>query len=499
MEKIARIKAHWPVLASAVLLSLAFPPANLSLLSLIALAPLLGYLRNADQKTARRGGYWFGFIYFAFQMFWVFPFVQSWTGSPLMAAIPWVVCAFLAGFFYSATAWLVQMCWAKNRPWAIPLVWVGIEAFRAYIPVLAFPWGIVALPLVHFPVVGQLASVGTVFFVSAWAVLVNVVASVFLFPPRGENFDRMPLGKQTVRMGAVCVALLLGSGLRYITPVKGEKKTFVIGQPGVDMAFTPRAERAPKMTEAAAKATSLAARIGADLTVFPEGFAAGGATLPPESPLGPTPGAPVLFGGNREEGGSTYQSAFAYDGQWQAADKTRLVVFGEFVPFRDVLPFLKGFRLPSGDLTPAKWLTTLDVNKIKVGALICFEGLFPDLAERHSRNGAQVLVQMSIDDWYENTPAYQQLWLSSIWRSIESGLPLVRVGGRGQSLATDARGNIITMLPIGGQDPAQVTLTVPEKSDAFGYRFVFVWLTWLTIAAVAVDAWRGRKKASRGK
>jgi apolipoprotein N-acyltransferase len=161
-----------------------------------------------------------------------------------------------------------------------------------------------------------------------------------------------------------------------------------------------------------------------------------------------------------------------------------LVVFGEYVPFREQIPFLQNFNLPAGDLIPADHLQTMDIGGMKVGQLICFEGVFPDLVVEHSNNGAQVLVQMSIDDWYEGTPAHDQLWMSSVWRSIESGLPLLRVGGRGHSLATDSRGNLIADVPVGVRRAEKVVVSVPAHSDAFGGRFGFVYLCWAVCVGV---------------
>lgn len=487
----------WPAWLSAVLLALAFPPTNLSLLVFVALAPLFGFLRIANNRDAKIAGYQFGFLFFAHQMMWLLPFVEQWTGSYALAAIPWIITAFLAGFFYMGTAWLVHRAWQKGWPWLIPIVWVAIEGFRAYLPYLAFPWGITALPLWQFPYLAQSAAFGTIFLTSAWVVLANVLISLFLFPPKGEDFDRLPFGKTSVRMGMAFLAILIISGLRFADRPETKTTTMVVGQPGVDLAYTPPEQLPGELRAAAESIIGTAGAVGSQLTIFPEGFAPASSSIPPQNPIGPTPSVPVLFGGHRREGETTYQAAFAYDGQWQYADKTRLVIFGEYVPFRDSLPFLKGFRLPSGDLTPSDELKTMTVNGIRVGALICFEGVFPDLAERHSRQGAQVLAQMSIDDWYAGTPAWSQLWMSSVWRSIESGLPLLRVGGKGQSLATDVRGSVIQTAPPGRQAAMRVNVGLPERSDAFGYRFVFVWLTWAAAAAFSiVEILRSRQKTS---
>ncbi len=469
---------YWPAWASAILLSLAFPPTNFNLLVFVALAPLFGFLRVATAKEARRAGYLFGFLFFSHQMFWLIPFVGGWTKSYALAAIPWILTALAAGVFYMLSSWMTWLAWQRKWPWIIPLLWVSVEAWRAYLPALAFPWGITALPLWSFPYLGQTAAIGTIFLTSAWVVLANVLVSIFAFPPKGENFDKLPFGRVSVRMGLIFLLLMVGSSMRFAFRPETQKVTMVVGQPGVDMAFTPKEEQAPLLREAAQSIMATAASIDSKLTIFPEGFTGVSESLPPISPVGPNPPVPVMFGGNRRHGDKTYQSAYAFDGTWHYADKTRLVIFGEYVPFRNSLSFLQGFNLPSGDLNPSDTLTTMKVGATKVGALICFEGVFPDLAERHSRNGAQVLAQMSIDDWYIDTPAWSQLWMSSVWRSIESGLPLLRVGGKGMSLATDNRGSIIAMAPVGKTVAMRFDAQVPAESDAFGYRFAFVWLLW---------------------
>ena len=235
---------------------------------------------------------------------------------------------------------------------------------------------------------------------------------------------------------------------------------------------------------------------GTQTVIFPEGMTGASASLPPAGPFGPKPVPSVIFGGQRLADGVIYQSAYAYDGEWKLADKTRLVIFGEFVPFRDQLPFLKSFNLPSGDLTPAETLTTLEVDGVVTGAMICFEGVFPDLSERHSRNGAQVLAVMSIDDWYEGTMAQGQLYTSSIWRSIESGLPLLRSASKGVSLVTDQRGRVMVQAPYGKLTAMRAEVMVPEGSDAFDYRFGFVWLCWLFSGLVVVHRFLPRRKAA---
>jgi len=149
------------------------------------------------------------------------------------------------------------------------------------------------------------------------------------------------------------------------------------------------------------------------------------------------------------------------------------------VPGRNFLPFLDKFNLPSGDLKESKELKTMDVKGIRVGALLCFEGLFPDLADKHCALGSQLLAVLAIDDWYEDTPAVPQLMSGSVWRSAESGLPVVRSASRGVTLATDCRANIIGQAAWAKPTVMRVELPIPDKSDAFAGKFAFVYLCWV--------------------
>lgn len=493
-KPLVRKPPFWYVLASIAVLSLAFPPVEWCFLVFVGLAPLLAYLRDCNTKQALKAGYFFGFFYFGYQMLWVAEFVGRWLNSLALGFLPWFICAFLAGFFYMLTAWLVHLCYKIRKPWLAPLVWAGIEGLRAYFPVLAFPWAFVAHPLWRFPWLVQHAAFGTVLLVSTWVVLINLILAETVLKPK-ESHRHVPT-EHLFRYGIAVAGLFFLGALRMSFRPETVEKTVTAAQPGVNFAFnTPDNQ----MLENGRVTPGLIRdAIGHDssLVAFPEGYAGSVYGPVPETPLGPNPPVPVVFGGQRFADGTSYETAFAWDGtKWQTADKTRLVIMGEYVPFRDQLPFLKDFKVAAYDISPGKTLTTIPVNDIKIGPLICFEGIFPDLAERHSRQGAQLLVQMSIDDWYESTPAYTQLWESTVWRSIESGLPILRVGARGQSLITDDRGEVVAMAPVGQPVALNAKIGIPKNgADGLPYRTAFLPLTWAVCVFVPLELVRLRRK-----
>ncbi|HVL40046.1 MAG TPA: hypothetical protein VM328_11705, partial [Fimbriimonadaceae bacterium] len=378
----ARIVRAWPSVLSAALVLLAFPPFNLGLLVFVALAPWLATLRDADAKSALKSSYAFGLTLGLGQMFFLMPFVSRWTGSYGLGLAPWLLTAFAFGLYFLLAGWLMWRAWRAGRPWAIPLIWAGVEFFRSYVPVFAFPWGLLATPLWPLPQIVSSAYYGSIYLVSAWIMLPNLVLALFLLKERPGAYR----GHLTV-----FALVLMLSALRYSTPIEGERKVIVSGQPGVDLAFGRREDNDIAIREAVAQLSSLAQAGGADLLVLPEGLVSAGASIPPATNFDVPEEVPVLFGGQRGRD-PKYQSAFAYDGKWSYADKTRLVIFGEFVPGRDWIPFLSSFNLPSGDLAAADKIQTIEVAGIRVGAIICFEALFHNIAATHASNGARLLA-----------------------------------------------------------------------------------------------------------
>lgn len=486
---------HGAALLSAVLTGLAFPPFNVFLLVFVALAPWLAKLRDLDAKQSLASGYLFGFFYYLVQMFWVQQFVTDWIHKPAVAVVPYLVTALLGGLLVAPVGWLVNRCWAVGRPWMVPLVWAAGEGFRAYVPALAFPWGLLGTPMARLPWLVQHAAFGGVFLVSAWAVVVNLFVVHALFADK-EAKKAMSVRQASV-LSLLFFAVFLAGLLRMSNLPPTKKLVATLGQPGVDMAFTKGVERWQKLGAAAAATMATAESNGSRLVVFPEGFGEMTDGDTPVSGVGPRPPLPTILGSHRSDGTKTYQTAWLYDGKWQRADKTRLVIFGEYVPFRDS-PLLAGFNLPTADISPGDKVVTPTIDGTKVGTLVCFEGVFPDLSEIHARNGAQLLVQISIDDWYIKTPAWEQLWMSSVYRSIETGLPLLRVGGEGMTLATDCRGQVIVAAKPYEQKALRVEVAVPDHSDAFPYKSAFLWLSYLVAAWVAVEgSLAGRKRTEK--
>lgn len=480
-----RLKNAWPILASAALYQLAFPPFNFGLLVFVALVPWLVSLAPREGRPVRgfRSGYLLGFLIVAGQMAFVQSLTVRWTGSFALSLLPWLVCCILGAFYFATLGAIFERAIAKGAWWVIPVCWAGMEVIRSFIPGLAFPFFLLATPLWPYPVLIQHAFIGTIYLVSGWVCIVNVLGAMFLLKTNGR----------IARPYAItALVLVLGSMLRFMQPLTGTPKRIVAGQPGVDIAYGDEQSQSARLFGNVAYLFSTAKRVKADLLVLPEGIGQGGATMPPRTPFSVVEGVPVLFGvrrydlhgsipDQRDTETKVYQSAYAYDGKWSYTDKARLVVFGEYVPGRNIIPFLDKFKLPSGDMTPGERTKALDVNGIRVGPMICFEGLFWDSAFKQVENGAQMLAIMSIDDWYMGTAAPDQLKTGAIWRAIECDIPVARAASTGYTMAVDQRGRVIREAPVGKPFALGVTLYLPERAPSMPLRQAFPWTFGLAV------------------
>ena len=439
--------------ASALLLALAF--AGAWPLVFVALVPWLLSLRETTPRQAWNRGYAFGLLFSLTQLWWLGDLGYKWTGSVLLGVVPWLLASLASAVYYGLLGRLVRSCIGLNALWAIPLVWAGIEVFRSYIPVLAFPWALLGEPLIAVPALAGGAWYGTIYLVSGLVVAANVA---LLSASRTKAF------KAFAAIGAafVLAAIPFGEGSR------GAGQRFAAGQIGVDMAFDHEADS--KVGPAVDGLSAQAQGQGVDLLVLSEGIVPhAGPSIPPLTPFRIPEAPPIVFGGQRGTG-PAYQSAFAHDTRgWSYADKTRLVIFGEFVPGRDFLPFLAAFDLPTGDLSAGDRLSTVRAGEHTVGPLICFEALFPDLGLRQARAGADVLATMSIDDWFA-PPARQRLARAAQWRAVEAGLPLVRAGSLGRTMIVSPFGEVLADAPFGAS-----RLVVASVGRGRG-PFPLVWL-----------------------
>ena len=168
-------------------------------------------------------------------------------------------------------------------------------------------------------------------------------------------------------------------------------------------------------------------------------------------------GLPLLFGApgvERSAQGKTllYNRAFLLSpkGDGGHYDKEHLVPFGEYLPpvldwkmFESLLQGLGGFE--PGTQEPLFPLTPEGRPRVDMGMLICYEAIFPELARERVAEGAQLLLNISNDAWYDYTSAPMQHLQLSLMRAVEEGRYVVRATNSGITAILDPLGGMHAM------------------------------------------------------
>jgi len=177
-------------------------------------------------------------------------------------------------------------------------------------------------------------------------------------------------------------------------------------------------------------------------------------------------------------------------------DKVKLVPFGEYIPFGNILP---NFRL-SGLATNR--LIGFSKGKIKnlfitekLGSfmmLICYEAIFSG-GSRNLENKASWIVHLTNDAWFGGLSGpYQHLTLARM-RAIEQGLPMVRSANTGVSAIIDPYGVIISMIGMGregyldGSLPARLSPTLYSQLGAKFFTLIIIGMLMLTILFLIIN------------
>jgi apolipoprotein N-acyltransferase len=124
-------------------------------------------------------------------------------------------------------------------------------------------------------------------------------------------------------------------------------------------------------------------------------------------------------------------------------DKWHLVPFGEYQP--DWLPL--GIQVvPGGGFARGPGPRTLHLPGLPpVGALICYEAIFPNQVIDESDRPAW-MINVTNDAWFGNSAGPRQHLAAARLRAVEEGLPLLRAANTGISAAFDAKGHELARL-----------------------------------------------------
>jgi apolipoprotein N-acyltransferase len=159
-------------------------------------------------------------------------------------------------------------------------------------------------------------------------------------------------------------------------------------------------------------------------------------------------------------------------------DKIHLVPFGEYIPLRELLFFIEStIGEGIGNFKSGKVIYNFSLPQGKLGVLICFEIIFPDLCRRFVKNGADFLVTITNDAWFGRTSAPSQHFSIATFRAVENRVFIARAANTGISGLIDPKGKILKQGEIFTEEAINGTIRL-NKSKTFYtlYGDVFAWI-----------------------
>jgi apolipoprotein N-acyltransferase len=150
---------------------------------------------------------------------------------------------------------------------------------------------------------------------------------------------------------------------------------------------------------------------------------------------------------NSNPNGPYYNSMLALGEGNGIYNKTRLVPFGEYVPFEAVIRGLNNFfDLPMSSFSLGSQnqqpLTAAGVN---ISTAICYEIAYQDLVARNTRN-TSILLTVSNDAWFGDSIAPSQHMQMARMRAIENAKPVIRGTNNGITALIDHQGHVTSQL-----------------------------------------------------
>ena len=492
------------MLLAGALPILSFPAANLEFLAWFGLVP--GLLLIVRSPSAREGGiraWWLGAGYLIAALYWMAPEIGP--GVLLVGAVfgvLWVPFGVAAWKLLSPPAsWLRALAALV----VVPSCWLVTEWLRSW-QALGGPWAVFGVSQWQHPAVLALAAVGGVWLISFALVLVNV-AIVLLIRSLPRLIPGATPRPGLAVLGAAAALAGVGAGpLAFaLTPANPAVRqvTVAMVQPGMLSNASLRMHASQALTAELSRAGTLSG-VHPDLIVWGESSIAVDLTLAKNhaqllqlEQLAARDGADILVSQDATPPGKGHEKwavLVSPAGIQGIYIKTRLVPFGEYIPFRQQLGWLtKISKAAASNMIPGTgahllYSTDRTGKPLPIGVLICFESAFPDMSRVDTDQGAQLIVYQSATSTFQGTWGPDQHASLGAVRAAETGRPVVQAALTGVTVAFDARGRLLAWMGQSSRGVVVVRLGLPAASARTVYDRFGDYVPWSALAVVVLAA-----------
>jgi len=495
-------------LLSGVLLILAFPPYSQGWLAWVALVPLLIALSNVGPRQ----GFVLSLISGVFSLAIIFIWVFEVAGYKVLHHFLLGLCIGpIFGIFGLLFSLIRKRCGFTFAGFAAPFIWVPLEYLRSNMGFMAFPYAWLGYTQHAYPLVIQIASVAGAYGVSFLLALVSSAIAAFMLTIlyRSKVINPQP-NRPISNRGLISLAgvaafltiLTLCYGIILISkPTPGKKLRVSVVQGNIEQEKKWDRRYRNYIIERYEELSRETANDQPGLVIWPEAATPGfilndhallkrimglirdmnthfliGSAEYPKFQKGPV---------KVDQSGNT-ALFFSPDGKVLGQYlKIRLLPFGEYLPYRENIPW-SWVDVPKVTPTlPGKEFTIFQSPTFRFSAPICWENLFPDLCREFVKRGAQFLVNITNEAWFGRSVGPQHYVISSIFRAVENRVYVVRCANTGISCFIDPCGRVVDRVKDQkGQDifvSGVLTETVIPMESKTLYTQYGDWLIWICI------------------
>ncbi|MCD6133963.1 MAG: apolipoprotein N-acyltransferase [Candidatus Omnitrophica bacterium] len=401
---------------SALFLTLAFHTSSFSFLAFIFLLPLL-LVANSRKKA---------FFYFYF-CGWLHYFLSlGWLAS--VSKLGFILLVFYFALFWGLFGYLSWCFFSPSSLFGLSFLWVVMEYMRSYLLLGGFPWLIIGYTQYRNLSFIQSADLLGAEFVSFLVIMANFLIFTLLLKIRQK--------RQVWYFSLVSSLLVLLVNFSY-------------GLLRLHENFSSQGHLAVEVIQPAAPDSNSYIRrqqVVSDIIKLVKNTSPHHLVILPEAafpfivedkyhlPLFAL-SRDIIVGALRQEADSIYNSLFLFKfrkSQLEIYDKHHLVPFGEYVPGRHLLRFIKALN-EIENMRPGRDTRLLTYQKAKIGPLICFEDVFPLLVAREAERGANVFVNITDESWFGGKEEMVQHLQAAVFRAVEQRRFLIRSANTGIS------------------------------------------------------------------
>lgn len=486
---------------SGVMLFLSAPgPFGFGLWAWIALIPLFITCHSSTPRQAAFLGLLCGMVYHSLLLSWVLIVLGTygqlawWISIPALLLLSLYMSLYTA-FFAAASSWLVRTI---SLVWVAPILWVALDYIRCML-FTGFPWQDLGYSQYKFPLIIQFADLFGHYGVTFLIIMTNAIcAAVFTISSRKSFFAHKTI-LTSILTGTALIATIFAFNFwrydRVESLIQHADKigiTVVQGNIPQEQKWAPYYQKQTIDTYINLSSQALK-KHKSTLVVWPETALP---FYPLEHPLFSEiidrlvigqqiqllTGAPHRSKLSAEAPIEYFNSSFLISASGHIIgnyNKQHLVPFGEYIPLRKFISFAAPLVETMGDFSSGTSAQPLSFGNVKIGVLICFESIFPDLARKHATMGANIFVNITNDAWFGKSSAPWQHLSMAVLRSVENRRSLARAANTGISGFIDPLGRLIKTSPL--FEPIFLNADIPLLTEEtffvrYGHRFSMICL-----------------------